>query len=62
MASPQQTLEGNSRPSYPVDNAQTGFNTPHEASGHATNLEQAKAAIADNWEKWLALAKLKEIE
>jgi hypothetical protein len=31
-------------------------------SGHAADLEQAKAAIADNWQKWLALAKLKEIE
>jgi hypothetical protein len=31
-------------------------------SGHAADLVQAKAAIADNWEKWLALAKLKEID
>jgi hypothetical protein len=31
-------------------------------SGHAADLEQAKAAIAHNWEKWLALAKLKEID
>jgi hypothetical protein len=30
-------------------------------SGHAADLEQAKAAIADNWER-LALAKLKEID
>jgi hypothetical protein len=31
-------------------------------SGHAADLEQAKAAIAENWQKWLALARLKEIE
>ena len=31
-------------------------------SGHAADLDRAKAAVAENWQKWLVLARLKEID
>jgi hypothetical protein len=41
-------------------NAISGPSTEVRTSGHEQDLEAAKAAIAENWRKWEALAGLRE--